>query len=102
MSGIRPPKLDRVIHERARLLIMTYLASAQAKEIAFNELKNELSMSAGNLSIQMRTLERSGLITIRKEFRGAKPFTGISLTAAGRRALKDYLAEMDMLLGAIR
>lgn len=96
------PVLDRIIHERARLLIMTYLASASAKETAFTALKDALSMTAGNLSIQLKTLEKAGLISVRKEFRDAKPFTGIAITDAGSKALKHYLDEMDSLIRSMK
>ena len=82
-------KLDRVIHERARLGIMTLLAATES--LSFKELKEQLQMTDGNLSVHMRTLEESGYVSIRKSFVNRKPLTEFSLTPAGRQAFQDYL-----------
>ena len=93
---------DKVIHERARLLILTYLASSVVKAVPFSELRDSLSFSAGNLSIQLKTLEEAGYISITKEFKDNKPLTRASLSAKGGAALKRYFEEMDSLIKGLR
>lgn len=93
---------DKVIHERVRLLVLTSLASSEEPELTFKELQNLLETTAGNLSVQLRTLEKSGYITIKKEFIGNKPQTSVSLTGQGRSALENYLSEMESLLRGLR
>jgi len=92
------PRLDRVIHERSRLMIVTYLASAEDRRASFTELRDELGFTAGNLSIQLKNLEEAGLINIEKSFVDNKPFTEIQLTEAGADALQMYLEEMEQLI----
>jgi DNA-binding HxlR family transcriptional regulator len=93
---------DKIIHERARLLILSYLASSDAKAVAFGEIRDKLEFTAGNLSVQLRTLEEAGYIAITKEFRNNKPLTRASLTAKGGSALKQYMEEMDGLIKRLR
>jgi DNA-binding MarR family transcriptional regulator len=93
---------DKVIHERARLLILTYLASSNVKTVAFSQLRESLDFSAGNLSIQLKTLEEAGYIAITKEFKDNKPLTRASITAKGNAALKRYIWEMDSLIKGLR
>jgi DNA-binding HxlR family transcriptional regulator len=94
--------LDRVIHERARLVILTHLASSSEAETGFTELRDGLGFTAGNLSAQLRTLEEAGLIAIEKRFRDNKPFTGVRLTVKGEQALAAYLAELEVIVGRLR
>ena len=94
--------LDRVIHERARLVILSYLASAGEREVPFTELRDELAFSAGNLSIQLKVLTEAGYIRVEKRFRERKPFTGATLTAEGGIALSAYLREIEVLIDSIR
>jgi DNA-binding MarR family transcriptional regulator len=94
--------LDKVIHERARLRVLTYLASTERAETGFTELRDELGFSAGNLSVQLRTLEEAGYVGIRKRFVGNKPFTGVSLTMDGSRALSAYLAELEVIVASLK
>lgn len=94
--------LDRVIHERARLVILSYLASSGEREVPFTELRDELGMSAGNLSIQLKQLTDAGYVRIDKRFRERKPFTGATLTAEGGIALSAYLREIEILIDSIR
>lgn len=94
--------LDRVIHEKARLKILTYVASGESAETGFTELRDELGFSAGNLSVQLRTLEEAGYVDIEKSFRGKKPYTGIRLSMAGRQALDSYLGELETILAAAK
>jgi DNA-binding HxlR family transcriptional regulator len=96
------PRLDKTIHERARLMILTYLASGTEEKAGFTELKDALGFSAGNLSIQLKNLEEAGFIGIEKSFRDNKPYTEVFLTETGRSALDVYLDEMERLIGALR
>jgi DNA-binding MarR family transcriptional regulator len=93
---------DKIIRERARLLILTYLASSEVKAVAFSDLRDSLGFSAGNLSIQLKTLEEAGYISITKEFKDKKPLTRASISAKGSTALKRYIAEMDSLIKGLR
>ena len=95
-------ELDRLVHEKARLMILTYLASSAEAETGFTELRDALSMSAGNLSIQLKTLEEAGYLSTSKRFQNNKPFTGIRLTSVGQDALERYLNVMEQLVAAIR
>lgn len=97
-----PPALDRIVHERARLMILTRLASAEGARASFVELKEDLGFTAGNLSVQLKNLEEAGYVAIEKSFRDNKPYTEASLTDSGDRALRAYLEEMERLIGALR
>ena len=94
--------LDRVIHERARLVILSYLASSGEPEVPFTVLRDELGFTSGNLSIQLKVLTDAGLIRVDKRFRERKPFTGATLTAEGGIALSAYLREIEVLIDSIR
>jgi DNA-binding HxlR family transcriptional regulator len=96
------PDPNKVIHERARLRILVYLSSLAVSEAAFTDLKTDLSMTAGNLSTQLSTLESAGYVSIQKKFIGKKPFTGICLTPSGKAALEYYLDEMESILSNLR
>ena len=97
-----PPDFDKVIHERARLRILVYLASSQEAELGFTDMKRDLAMTAGNLSVQLGTLEEAGYIQLRKTYVGKKPYTGASLTLAGESALECYLNEMESMVALLR
>jgi DNA-binding transcriptional ArsR family regulator len=93
--------LDRVIHERARLAIVSALAAT--KELSFAELKDATGLTDGNLSVQLRTLEVAGYVALEKsEAGGRKSRTGARLTGQGRRAFTSYLATLDKVLGRWR
>ncbi len=94
--------IDAVIHERARLLILTYLASQAKDRVLFNELKENLELSAGNLSVQLRNLEAAGYIQIHKRIKGNKPETSVSLTAKGYEALNSYLDQMERIIRSVK
>lgn len=102
MTRAVPPDPEKIIHERARLRILVYLASSPETEVGFPVLKQDLDMSAGNLSIQLKTLEEVGYIKLTKSFKGRKPYTGIRLSAQGEGALNRYLDEMESMLNAVR
>jgi DNA-binding MarR family transcriptional regulator len=93
---------DRIIHERARLLILTYLASSDVKAVPFSRLKEALDLTAGNLSIQLKTLVEAGYITMTKEFRDNKPLTRVSITSKGSTALRRYIEQMDDLIKRLK
>lgn len=94
------PDLDRVIHERLRLAIVSVLAVNDT--LSFNELKNMLQSSDGNLSVHARKLEEAGYIACLKSFDGRIPRTEYRLTASGRKALERYLEHMEALIRATR
>ena len=95
-----PLELDRVIHERLRLGILSALAVNTS--LTFNELKKLLKTTDGNLSVHARKLEDAEYILCEKYFAGRVPKTEFRMTAAGRRALERYLDEMEALIKATR
>jgi len=94
------PKLDRLVHERLRLGILSALAVNDS--LTFNELKKLLDTTDGNLSVHARKLEEAGYAACSKSFEGRMPRTDYRLTAAGRRALDRYLDHMEALIQAMR
>ena len=94
------PKLDRLIHERLRLGILSALSVNNT--LTFNELKKLLDTTDGNLSVHARKLEEAAYIGCTKSFKGRMPRTEYRLTAAGRRALERYLDHMEALIQAMR
>jgi len=95
-----PADLDRLIHERVRLAIVSALAVRDS--LTFNELKALLKTSDGNLSVHARKLEDAEYITCDKSFAGRVPKTEYRLTALGRRALERYLDHMEALIRVTR
>lgn len=95
-----PLELDRLIHERMRLGIVSSLAVSES--LSFNELKRLLETTDGNLSVHARKLEEAAYIASTKSFEGRIPRTDFRLTAAGRRALERYLAHMEALIRRMR
>jgi DNA-binding HxlR family transcriptional regulator len=91
---------DNLIHERTRLAIVSTLAVHNA--MSFSDLKAELSLTDGNLSVHTQKLESAGYIDCRKAFRGRVPRTEYRLTRKGRRALEQYLAHMERLIQTVR
>src|SRR5881397_2972876 len=87
------PELDRLIHERIRLGIVSALATNES--LSFNDLKRILKTTDGNLSVHARKLEEADYISCTKYFEGRVPRTQYRLTAAGRRALAQYLVQME-------
>ncbi len=92
--------LDRVIHEKTRLAIVSALAVSPS--ITFNEMKAILKATDGNVSVHARKLEDAGYINTKKSFEGRMPKTEYALTAAGRRALERYLDHMEAIIKATR
>lgn len=89
-------ELDRLIHERVRLAIVSALASAPS--LTFAELKQILGTTDGNLSVHARKLEEAGYLNVTKSFAGRVPRTEYALTPLGRRALARYVSHMEDLL----
>jgi DNA-binding HxlR family transcriptional regulator len=102
--GVTPPgsarALDRLIHERMRLGIVSALAVNAS--LSFNDLKKLLRTTDGNLSVHARKLEEAGYLSCAKYFQGRLPKTEYRLTAEGRRALERYLDHMEALIRATR
>ena len=94
-SGFR--RINPVIHERTRLAIMTYLITA--KEATFSEIKEELGLTDGNLNIHMKVIEKSGFVKVTKEFVNRRPRTTYTVTEKGFRAFRDYVAQLEEILG---
>jgi DNA-binding HxlR family transcriptional regulator len=94
------PGLDRLIHERMRLGIVSALAANES--LTFNDLKSLMNTTDGNLSVHARKLEDSGYIACTKSFEGRLPKTEYKLTVAGRRALENYLSHMETIIHQMR
>jgi DNA-binding HxlR family transcriptional regulator len=99
-AGSRTAELDRLIHERVRLGIVSALAVNDS--LSFNELKALLKTTDGNLSVHARKLEEASYVTCTKSFEGRIPKTEYRLTGAGRRALEHYLDHMEALIRVTR
>ncbi len=95
-------KIDRIIHEKARLLILTILAKRVDKKIGFNELKEISGLTSGNLSIQLKNLEEVNYIKTNKTFKAKRPYTEIELTEEGLLALENYLDEIEKIIKIYR
>ena len=95
-----PLGLDRLIHERLRLGIVSALAVNAS--LSFNDLKRLMKTTDGNLSVHARKLEEAHYVTCNKSFEGRVPKTSYALTPLGRRALERYLDHMEALIRATR
>lgn len=95
-----PVELDRLIHERMRLGIVSALAVNES--LSFGELKDMLGATDGNLSVHARKLEEAGYVECVKSFHGRVPRTDFRLTDLGRRELEQYLEHMEALIQAVR
>jgi len=93
---MNPERLDKVIHERVRLALMSALAARGS--LTFGELKEILTVTDGNLSVHATVLENARLLRIKKEFAGRKPRTTFIITEKGRQAFARYLAELEKML----
>ncbi len=100
LQQANPVELDRLIHGRVRLGIVSALAVIDS--LTFNELKERLETSDGNLSVHARRLEDAGYIKCKKSFEGRLPRTEFRLAAPGRRALERYLSHMEALIERVR
>jgi DNA-binding MarR family transcriptional regulator len=89
-------QLDRVIHEKGRLAIMSMLAASP--ELSFTELRDALGMTDGNLTTHIRTLQESGYLSVTKSFQNNRPLTTCALTAAGRKAFAHYINLLEQII----
>ena len=89
-------QLDRIIHEKGRLAIMSMLAAAP--ELSFTEMRDALSMTDGNLTTHIRTLQEAGYVSITKSFQNNRPLTTCSLTAAGKKAFINYINLLESIV----
>jgi DNA-binding HxlR family transcriptional regulator len=94
------PPLERLIHDRIRLAIVSALAVNE--RLSFSELKTLLNATDGNLSVHARKLEEAGALACKKTFEGRTPRTEYRLTSRGRKALERYLSHMEALIKAVR
>jgi DNA-binding HxlR family transcriptional regulator len=100
VPSLELPELDRLIHERIRLGIVSALATNDS--LSFNDLKRVLKTTDGNLSVHARKLEEAQYISCVKFFEGRVPRTEYRLTATGRRALAEYLDQMEQWIRVTR
>ena len=89
-------QLDRVIHEKGRLAIMSMLAASP--ELSFTEMRDALGMTDGNLTTHIRTLQEAGYISITKSFQNNRPHTTCSLTASGKKAFTNYINLLEAII----
>jgi len=89
-------QLDRVIHEKGRLAIMSMLAATP--ELSFTELREALGMTDGNLTTHIRTLQEAGYLSVTKSFQNKRPLTTCALTAGGQKAFKDYINLLEQIV----
>ena len=82
-------QLDRVIHEKGRMAIMSLLAATD--ELSFTEMRDTLNMTDGNLTTHIRTLQEAGYVAVTKSFKGNKSLTTCTLTAGGKKAFSTYI-----------
>lgn len=93
---VSPAELDKVIHERSRMAIMSALATAES--MTFTEARDATGMTDGNLSVHARVLEEAGYVSIHKRFIGVKPQTTLALTAAGEAAFRKYIEQLEQIV----
>ncbi|HYJ91327.1 MAG TPA: transcriptional regulator [Pyrinomonadaceae bacterium] len=93
-------ELDRVIHERMRLGIISALAANE--KLSFSDLKRLLNTTDGNISVHARKLEEAGYLTCEKSFKGRVPLTEYAITKEGKKALERYLNHMEALIKAMK
>ena len=88
--------LDRVIHEKGRLAIMSLLAATP--ELSFTELRDTLNMTDGNITTHIKTLQQAGYVGVTKSVQNHRPLTTCTLTTAGRQAFKDYVDLLEQIV----
>ena len=91
-------KIDRLIHEPARLSIISFLVAQPTWAASFSHLKENLEMTSGNLSVQLKNLEEAGYIRSDKSFQDNRPLTKVLLTEEGYKALCEYLEVMEKII----
>lgn len=93
-------QLDRVIHEKGRLAIMSMLAASP--ELSFTEIRDALNMTDGNVTTHIRTLQEAGYVSVAKSYQNKRPLTTVSLTSAGRKAFMDYVNLLEQIVQQTR
>ena len=93
-------QLDRVIHEKGRLPIVSMLAAAP--EMSFTELRDALGMTDGNLSVHIKTLQEAGFVSVTKSYRNQRPLTTCALTPEGRKAFAEYIDLLEQIVRQAR
>jgi len=93
-------QLDKVIHEKSRMAIMSMLATSP--DMSFTELRDALNMTDGNLTTHIRTLQKAGYIAVAKSFQDNRPLTTCSLTEEGRAAFAGYVNLLEGIVKAAR
>ena len=89
-------QLNRVIHEKGRLAIMSMLAASP--ELSFTELRDALAMTDGNLTTHIRALQETGYVSVAKSFQNRRPLTTCSLTTSGRKAFAEYINLLERIV----
>ena len=89
-------QLDRVIHEKGRLAIMSMLAASP--ELSFTEMRDGLNMTDGNLTTHIRTLQEAGYVSVTKSFQNNRPLTTCALTATGKKAFAGYINLLEAII----
>ncbi len=93
-------QLDRVIHEKGRLAIMSMLAASRS--LSFTELRDALAMTDGNITAHARTLQEAGYVAVTKAFQSGRPLTTFTLTEAGRNAFATYVRLLEQIVDQTR
>lgn len=93
---------NKIIHERARLLILSYLVGSETGKATFMELQKAMELTRGNLSIQLKTLQKAEYVSITKKFKDNKPQTTVYITENGRQAIRQYLKEVEQVIKNIK
>ena len=93
-------QLDRVIHEKGRMAIMSLLAATP--ELSFTEMRDALSMTDGNLSVHLKTLQEAGYVAVTKSYQNRKPLTTCTLTKKGREAFTTYINLLEQIVRQAR
>ena len=93
-------QLDKVIHEKGRMAIMSLLAATP--ELSFTEMRNTLSMTDGNLSVHLKTLQEAGYVAVTKSYQDRKPLTTCALTQGGREAFTTYISLLEQIVRQAR
>ena len=89
-------QLDRVIHEKGRLAIMSLLAASS--HLSFTEMRDTLNMTDGNITAHIRTLQEAGYVSVTKAFQGGRPLTTYSLTPGGKSAFASYIDLLEQIV----
>jgi DNA-binding MarR family transcriptional regulator len=89
-------QLDRIIHEKGRLAIMSMLAASP--ELSFTEMRDTLNMTDGNLTTHIRTLQEAGYVSVTKSFRNNRPLTTCALTTSGKKAFTNYINLLEQIV----